>query len=133
MLTSILLNFPYLYQSFLRLIKSENFFQSSLKAPLNLTIPSTVLEVLIRYLYTDEVPELMDSYDTDLASHVLVIADEFFCTRLKEIAEVSLSNMITLKIAAEMLQLAVTYNAKQLKECAMEFICLNLPALLESR
>ncbi|KAK6626719.1 hypothetical protein RUM44_009195 [Polyplax serrata] len=112
---------------------NNGWLESSLKAPLNLTIPSTVLEVLIRYLYTDEVPELMDSYDTDLASHVLVIADEFFCTRLKEIAEVSLSNMITLKIAAEMLQLAVTYNAKQLKECAMEFICLNLPALLESR
>lgn len=39
---------------------------------------------------------------------------------------------ITLKNVSQMLTFSSTYNAKQLQECCMEFICLNLSAILES-
>lgn len=96
-------------------------------------MPAHVLEVLVRYLYTDEAPELSANEDADLASLTLVIADQYFCSRLKEYAETCLGNLMSLRNAAEMLQLAFTYNAEQLKQCTMEFICLNLPAILEAR
>lgn len=96
-------------------------------------IPARVLELLIRHLYTDEAPELVNGEDGDLASLVLVFADQYLCLRLKEYAETGLANLLSLRNAVEMLQMAETYNAPQLKQCAMEFICLNLPALLESR
>lgn len=91
------------------------------------------MDILIRHLYTDEAPELVNCEDPDLASLTLVVADQYLCTRLKEYAETCLGSSLTLRNAVEMLQIAVTYNAPQLKQCTMEFICLNLPALLESR
>lgn len=40
---------------------------------------------------------------------------------------------VTLKNAAELLEFAVMYNAEQLKLSCLQFICLNMAALLESK
>lgn len=71
--------------------------------------------------------------DFDLIARTLIIADQFFCSKLKELSEIALSNLMSLKNVVEILQMAEMYNAYQLKHCSMEFICLNLSAILESR
>ena len=93
----------------------------------------------------------------EFVSSVLVVADQFLLTRLKQICECQLTRLLTLKNAAELLQFSVYYLADQVCEphqiffishsnnfspnvtcfqlqlSAMQFICLNLAALLESR
>ena len=44
-----------------------------------------------------------------------------------------LTRLLTLKNVAELFQFSVYYLADQLQRSAMQFICLNLPALLEAR
>ena len=44
-----------------------------------------------------------------------------------------LTRLLTLKNVAELLQFSVYYLADQLERSAMQFICLNLAALLEAR
>lgn len=92
-----------------------------------------MLEVVINYLYQDESPVIQQSEDMEFVCNVLVVADQLFIERLKEICEVTLANLLTLKNVAEIMQFAATYNANQLKACCMQYICLNLPAVLESR
>lgn len=69
----------------------------------------------------------------DHICNLLVISDEFFIPRLKEFCERNLSGVITLKNVTQILTFANTYNTIQLRNCCIEFICLNLSALLESR
>lgn len=83
-------------------------------------------------MYTDELP-LIESEDIENVCSLLALADEFFIERLKQICEYVLSAHINLKNVSQMLTFSNTYNAKQLNKCCMEFICLNLSAVLESR
>uniref|UniRef100_A0A1B6MEM7 BTB domain-containing protein n=1 Tax=Graphocephala atropunctata TaxID=36148 RepID=A0A1B6MEM7_9HEMI len=100
---------------------------------LSLPIPQTILHEVLDFLYKDEAPSLAESQDVDYISSVLVVADQLFISRLKQICEVALSGNLSLRNAAYLLQLAITYNADQLKSCCMQFICLNLTAILETR
>uniref|UniRef100_A0A1B6I161 BTB domain-containing protein n=2 Tax=Homalodisca liturata TaxID=320908 RepID=A0A1B6I161_9HEMI len=100
---------------------------------LSLPIPQTILREVLDFLYKDEAVTLIESQDVDYISSVLVVADQLFITRLKQICEVALSGNISLRNAAYLLQLAITYNADQLKCCCMQFISLNLAAVLETR
>ncbi|KAL0275010.1 UNVERIFIED_CONTAM: hypothetical protein PYX00_003000 [Menopon gallinae] len=112
---------------------NQGWLESTQKTAINLPIPGKILQILINYLYTDEAPDVVNSEDADLAAMTLIIADQFFCSRLKEFAEFALANLISLKNVAEIFQMAEMHNADQLKRCSMEFICFNLPAILESR
>lgn len=96
-------------------------------------INHSVLEPIINFLYTDDCKVLENCNDIDFISSLLVVADQLFIERLKELCEVALSQLLTLKNCPHMLQFACTYHARQLKYCVTEFICLNLPAVLESR
>lgn len=90
------------------------------------------MEPIIEFLYTDDCKQVENSNDIDYICSLLIISDQLFIERLKEICEVCLSTLLTLKNCAPMLQFACTYNAKQLKCCVMEYVCLNLSAILES-
>ena len=52
----------------------------------------------------------------EFVSSVLVVADQFLLTRLKQICECQLSRLLTLKNAAELLQFSVYYLAEQVRE-----------------
>lgn len=47
--------------------------------------------------------------------------------------QVALSRQLTLKNAVEVLEFSALYGADQLKTTCMEFICLNLAAIMENR
>uniref|UniRef100_H0ZQP8 Inhibitor of Bruton tyrosine kinase n=1 Tax=Taeniopygia guttata TaxID=59729 RepID=H0ZQP8_TAEGU len=75
-------------------------------------------------------------YDVTLKS---LDGKEFPChkclliSRLKEICEVAIAEKLTLKNAAELLEFSAMYSAEQLKLSCLQFIGLNMAALLEAR
>lgn len=109
------------------------WIESEAMSSLSLPLPQTVLREILDFLYLDESPGLIECEDVDYISSVLIVADQMFILRLKEICEVALSGALSLRNAAYILQLSSTCNAEQLKRCCMQFVCLNLPAMLESR
>lgn len=88
---------------------------------------------VINFLYTDTCPEVETSDSIDFICSMLIVSDQLFISRLREMCEVTLSNLITLKNCTELCQFAHTYNATQLKQCCMEFISLNICSILENR
>lgn len=109
------------------------WIESEAMSSLSLPLPQTVLREILDFLYLDESPSLIECEDVDYISSILIVADQMFISRLKEICEVALSGVLNLRNAAYLLQLSATCNAEQLKHCCMQFVSLNLPAMLESR
>lgn len=107
--------------------------QSSLLSKVTLPINHGILLPVINFLYSDCCPEVENSDSIDFICSMLIVADQLFIGRLREMCEVTLANLVTLKNCAELCQFAHTYNALQLKQCCMEFICLNLCSILESK
>lgn len=91
-----------------------------------------MIDHLLQFLYADELPAI-ENEDVESVCNLLILADEYFIGRLKQICEYVLSTHVTLRNAAQMFAFANTYNARQLSKCCMEFLSLNLSAVLESR
>jgi len=119
--------------------RSEYFFSmfcsgwSESSAQLTLPLPVLTVQTIIDYLYTDESLRVEKSEDLEFVCNILIVADQFLLCRLKQICEVQLTKLLTLKNVTELLQFSVSYLAEQLERSSMQFICLNLPAILENR
>ncbi|XP_053737434.1 inhibitor of Bruton tyrosine kinase isoform X2 [Synchiropus splendidus] len=100
---------------------------------LEMPTSSEILQVILEYIYTDESPSIKDCSNVEFVCNVLVVADQLLITRLKEMCEVVITENLTLKNAAEILEFATMYNAEQLKLSCIQFIVLNITALLESK
>uniref|UniRef100_A0A3P8VHU0 Inhibitor of Bruton tyrosine kinase n=1 Tax=Cynoglossus semilaevis TaxID=244447 RepID=A0A3P8VHU0_CYNSE len=100
---------------------------------LELPISSEILQVILEYIYTDECPTIKECLKVEFVCSVLVVADQLLITRLKEMCEVVITEHLTLKNAAVLLEFAALYNAEQLKLSCLQFIGLNITALLESK
>eukprot|EP00063_Salmo_salar_P080925 XP_014055760.1 PREDICTED: inhibitor of Bruton tyrosine kinase-like isoform X2 [Salmo salar] len=100
---------------------------------LGMPTSSDILQVILDYVYTDESPTIKESLNVEFVCNVLVVADQLLITRLKEMCEVTITENLTLKNAAELLQFSAMYNAEQLKLSCIQFIVLNMAALLESK
>ncbi|XP_018425075.1 PREDICTED: inhibitor of Bruton tyrosine kinase [Nanorana parkeri] len=109
------------------------WIEASCCTALEMPVHSDVLQVIIEYIYTDEAPRVKESANVEFICNVLVMADQLLIIRLKEICEVTLTERLTLKNAAELLEFAALYNANQLKLSCFQFIGLNMAALLEAR
>ncbi|XP_028903554.1 inhibitor of Bruton tyrosine kinase [Ornithorhynchus anatinus] len=112
---------------------NSSWIESSSCSALEMPIHSDILQVLLDYLYTDEALVIKESPSVEFVCNVLVVADQLLITRLKEICEVAITEKLTLKNAAELLEFAAMYNAEQLKLSCLQFIGLNMAALLEAR
>uniref|UniRef100_A0A3B5MT57 Inhibitor of Bruton agammaglobulinemia tyrosine kinase n=1 Tax=Xiphophorus couchianus TaxID=32473 RepID=A0A3B5MT57_9TELE len=100
---------------------------------LEMPTSSEILQVILEYIYTDESPTIKDSPNVEFVCNVLVVADQLLITRLKEMCEVIITENLTLKNVAVLLEFATMYNAEQLKLSCLQFIVLNIGALLESK
>ncbi|XP_063615380.1 inhibitor of Bruton tyrosine kinase-like, partial [Penaeus indicus] len=109
-----------------------NWIESTSTKTLSMPLPTNILVIILDYLYEDDSPKLRQCREPEFVCNVLVVADQLLVTRLCEICEDVLVGLLTLKNAADLLEFAVTYNAKQLKVSAMQFICLNLAAIFEN-
>ncbi|XP_071998162.1 inhibitor of Bruton tyrosine kinase isoform X2 [Engystomops pustulosus] len=112
---------------------SSSWIEARCCSALEMPVHSEVLEVILTYIYTDEAPVVKESANVEFICKVLVMADQLLIVRLKEMCEVTLTERLTLKNAAELLEFAALYNAAQLKVSCFQFIGLNMVALLESR
>ena len=119
--------------------RSEYFFSmfcsgwSESSAQLSLPLPAATVQTVIDFLYTDESVRVEKSEDLEYVCNILVVADQFLLCRLKQICESQLTKLLTLKNVTELLQFSVNFLAEQLERSSMQFICLNLPAILENR
>lgn len=109
------------------------WIESTSCTALDIPTSSGVLQVVLEYIYTDEAPSVRESLSVEFMCNVLVVADQLLITRLKDICEVVITENLTLKNAAELLEFSVMYNAEQLKLSCLQFIGLNMAALLESK
>ncbi|XP_043366496.1 inhibitor of Bruton tyrosine kinase isoform X5 [Dermochelys coriacea] len=112
---------------------SSSWLESSCCAALEMPIHSDILQIILDYIYTDEAPAIKDSQNVEFICNVLVVADQLLVSRLKEMCEVAITEKLTLKNAAELLEFSATYSAEQLKLSCLQFIGLNMAALLEAR
>uniref|UniRef100_A0A665VJ46 BTB domain-containing protein n=1 Tax=Echeneis naucrates TaxID=173247 RepID=A0A665VJ46_ECHNA len=99
---------------------------------LEMPTSSEILQVILEYIYTDESPTIKEALNVEFVCNVLVVADQLLITRLKEMCEVVITENLTLKNAAELLEFATMYNADQLKLSCLQFIVLNMAAMLEA-
>lgn len=90
------------------------------------------MEALLEFLYTDSLDRL-DEKDVDQLFKIIILADQFFVSRLKGQCENILSNLLTIKNAIQLLIFADAYNAENLKENCFEFIHQNMTSFLEMR
>uniref|UniRef100_A0A8C5AV41 Inhibitor of Bruton tyrosine kinase n=1 Tax=Gadus morhua TaxID=8049 RepID=A0A8C5AV41_GADMO len=100
---------------------------------LEMPTSSEILQVILEYVYTDESPTIKECLNVEFVCSVLVVADQLLITRLKEMSETAITENLTLKNAAELLEFAAMYNAEQLKLSCLQFIALNMAALLEAK
>lgn len=99
---------------------------------ISMPLPTSILTVILDYLYEDDASKLWQCHDTEFLCNVLVVADQFLITRLRELCEKAIAGLLTLKNAAELLEFAAGYNAVGLKTTIMQFLCQNLVAVLEN-
>lgn len=111
----------------------HSWTESKMLSTVTLPINYGILLPVINFLYTDSCPELENCDSIDFICNLLIVADQLFITRLREMCEIALANLINLKNCTELCQFAHTYNATQLKQCCMEFIALNLNSVLDNR
>ncbi|XP_037082499.1 inhibitor of Bruton tyrosine kinase-like [Pollicipes pollicipes] len=118
---------------------SSCWAESVASEAVRLSMPAAVLTVLVAFCYTGEArlqpddPEPLQTDDLELLCGLLAAADHMLATRLKEMCEVALSRQLTLKNAVELMEFSAMYGAEQLKSTCMQFICLNLAAVMENR
>ncbi|GFO24306.1 inhibitor of bruton tyrosine kinase [Plakobranchus ocellatus] len=112
---------------------ATGWLESSSSTTLTLPIPGQVLDIVLQFLYTDEAPQLTDCTKEDLLCNVLIVSDQLLVTRLKEMCEVSLANILSFRNVGELLEFSSVYQAQQLRSSCQQFISLNLAAMLEGR
>ncbi|XP_065167013.1 inhibitor of Bruton tyrosine kinase [Atheta coriaria] len=112
---------------------SMRWLQSSNQKTTEIELPSNIdcIRHLIDYLYTDQVDLEQDEADQILS--LLILADHILLDRLVEVCEFAVSKLITIKNVLRLMTIADMYNSTQLKETCMEYACLNLALLLETR
>lgn len=108
------------------------FFQATASKSLSMPLPTSILVIILDYLYEDDSPKLRHCRDPEFVCNVMVAANQFLISRLQEVCENVLSGLLTLKNAVDILEFAVNCNAFHLKTTAMQFISLNLAAMLEN-
>lgn len=110
------------------------WIESKGKKTLELPLDQSILSILFDYIYKDVTPALdkVGAVDFELAMYSLVAADQLLISPFKARCEAALASLITLRNVKIILELATTYNASDLQNCCYEFVCLNLPSLLEA-
>ncbi|OLL23111.1 BTB/POZ domain-containing protein 1, partial [Neolecta irregularis DAH-3] len=103
-------------------------------------ISSKVFNIVLRYIYGDELDTLFDSLDfshvdefTDFVVDVMNCADELLLDRLKEKCESLLREYVTFRSMISRLTEADRCGANQLKNACLEYCIINGEAMMESR
>ncbi|KAG2468233.1 IBTK kinase, partial [Polypterus senegalus] len=118
---------------YFRSMLSSSWIEATSCSVVEMPISADVLQVIVDYVYTDEAPAIKEASNVEFICNVLAVADQLLITRLKEMCEVTITEKLTLKNAAELLEFAAMYSANQLKMSCMQFTVFNMAVLLEAR
>ena len=112
--------------AFSAMLQSEGFAENKTNIlEIDDLVPPVVKEML-RFLYTDRV-EKMDQ----LAKDLLVAADKYLIDSLKSNCQLALAETLTVENCCQMLALADSHSAADLKNVAMKFTIRHLDELMK--
>ncbi|KPI39366.1 BTB/POZ domain-containing protein 1 [Cyphellophora attinorum] len=101
---------------------------------------SNVFKLVLRHLYADTGLELFDDLVTsdfdafaDILLQVLSAADELMIDRLAQICQSILGRYVNIRNVCYLLNTVAECQVTEFKNAALEYICLNLEAMLEQR
>lgn len=98
------------------------------------TVPIEYMEPIVDFLYTNDAEQIrQQNYSDNFIYNMIVICDQYFINRLRNIFELLVIERISIKKCAEMLEFACDYNCKMLKKVCLDFMVLNMARLLEHR
>lgn len=98
------------------------------------TVPIEYMEPIIDFLYTNDEKYLRDqNYSDNYCYNMIVICDQYFINRLRNIFELIIAERISIKKCVEMLEFANDYNCKIIKNVCLDFVVLNMSRILENR
>lgn len=90
-----------------------------------------VFRAMLRFIYTDMVPELeLQDDGVAIAQHLIAAADRYGLDMLKSMCEDKLCNDTSVETAATTLALAEQHGCPKLKARCVEFIAANLDAVM---
>lgn len=98
------------------------------------TVPVEYVEILLDFLYENSASRLLSKkYSEAFVTNMIVLTDQLFVDRLKDIFQLHILKRFTMKRCPELLELAYTYHCEILKKSILDFICANLKDVLENR
>ena len=103
-------------------------------------IDRSIFDFVLRYLYADTGESLFDEVRTndldefiDLLMDVMFVANELMIDRLCQICQKTLGRFVTTRNVCYLLNSVAPCYISEFKYAAMEYICLNLEAMLANR
>lgn len=105
------------------------------RSVINLTTVSVeYLKPLIDFVYTSDADYFRrQNYNEAYLYQMIVLSDQFFVQRLKNVCEILILEKISVKKCGNMLEFAMIYNCEILKKGCLEFICQNLSRVLTQK
>ncbi|KAJ5168801.1 uncharacterized protein N7482_004395 [Penicillium canariense] len=103
-------------------------------------IDRSTFDIVLQYLYTDTEEQLFDQVRTqtlddliDLLLDVMYVANELMIDRLSQICQKMLGQFVHTRNISYLLNSAAPIYVSEFKEASLEYICLNLEAMLANR
>lgn len=98
-----------------------------------------VFNLVLRHIYTDAGEELFDDVQTkdlnqflDLVLEVLSVANELMMDRLSQVCQLVIGRYVNVRNACELLNAIGPSAVEDFKDAGLEYLCLNLEAMLSS-
>ena len=104
--------------------------ESSQISTLNLKFTQLIVQIIVRYIYTDLFP---DSINEHSLYQLLIASDHFLLRRLKDWTQHKIALVLTVDNVVPILELSRMYSAQQLIVSCIEFICINFGWLISKR
>ncbi|KAI9844635.1 MAG: hypothetical protein M1837_005487 [Sclerophora amabilis] len=102
-------------------------------------VDSSTFRLVLRYLYCDTGEELFDDVVTndldeflDVVVDVLSVANELMLDRLSQICQKVLGRFVNTRNACQLLNAVSSCSVTEFKDACLEYLCLNLEAMLEN-
>lgn len=102
-------------------------------------VPANVFSLVLRHIYTDAGEELFDDVVTkdlneflDLILEVLSVANELMMDRLSQVCQMVIGRYVNVRNACDLLNAIGPSAVEDFKDAGLEYLCLNLEAMLSS-
>lgn len=97
-------------------------------------VPVEYMEIILDYLYLNDVSALQsESYSDNFMYNMIIVCDQYFIDRLKNVFERFLIDKMSIKKCADVLIFALTYNCVRLENACLDYIIQNMARILEYR